>query len=1253
MTVSSSIGPASGIDYGKLIEGLVGIEQRPIDKLTKQLTKVEEQSNAFLSLSALMTGLKISATSFSASAVFRSTTAASSNTGVLSATSSIGAATGAYSFTVQRLASSSQIVSQGFAEQSSSVESLGLVSKTSPLKKLDQAMKLADLNGGTGVARGSIKITNRSGAATTVDLTRAVTINDVVSSINAAGAGVTASLKNDQLVLTDTTGASASNLIVEEVGSTTTAANLGILQNVAAGTLTGTDINRLNVNTRLASLNNGNGIRLATSGEDFSITSNTGAIFKVSLAGATTIGDVINKINAAGKVGSTQIVSAALSADGHGLTITDSGGGFGATALAATNGSNAARDLGLLNAAAGNVITGSRINAGLATPLLRDLNNGAGIGTGTFTITDRNGVATDVTLDGSQATVQDLLDTINSAGAGVTASLSTNKLGITLTDTSGGGGTLSVADSSGTVAAALGLVQSVSSNTLKSTNLDLRNQVAARLTFQLGKGRVDDVAKLADLNGGKGVGRGSIRITDGTGAVGVVDLSKAIDLKDVVEAINNAPTLNMVASLEGDRLVLTDQSGGVGALAVTNVGTGTTATDLGLTVPFSNAGGVLKSADLNKLNTGTNLRALNNGNGVRTAGTGVNDLAIAWSGGSKSISLAGARTLNDVINTINSAGLVNGVQAFSASIAADGHRLVLTDHAAVGASISVTAENGSLAARDLGLLGSAPGGTLTGERINGQNASALLRELNGGSGVNLGTVRVTNRLGAATDVDLSGLESVEDVIRTINGAGAGVTAALSSSGTSLVLTDATGSTTGDLTVEDVSGTAAADLGLAGSVAGATLAGEDLHLRYISNDTALSFLNGGNGIKAGKIKLSDAAGNTSVVDLTDTSLTTVGAVIARINANSTGIRASVNADGNGILLTDTSTGTLGAKVEEVDGGGAAASLNLLGDFTGNVKDGSFQKTVDILTTDTLQTIATKVSQANVGVIASVISDGSGSTPFRLSFASRYSGAAGRLVFDGGALGINATTIADGADGAIVYGSNGVGLQATSSTNTYSSLVTGLTITATSLGSATVTVSRDDTKIVDSVKSFTESYNKVLENIKELTKFDPNKPSDRGILFGDSTIQNIQQALGSFITKVFAGTGQYKTLSAAGITVKEDATLEFNEDRLRTALNSNPEDLRTLFTTKTSGVGDVLSNLLDQYTNAQTGVIFKTTDALKTTTTQLNARVQNLNDLLTNKKNRLIRQFANLEVSIAKLQQQGTALANFKPVSANSN
>jgi len=764
---------------------------------------------------------------------------------------------------------------------------------------------------------------------------------------------------------------------------------------------------------------------------------------------------------------------------------------------------------------------------------------------------------------------------------------------------------------------------------------------AGNLKFEYGRSRMDDVAKLADLNGGAGVSRGSIRITDRTGATAVVDLTRAVDLKDVVSAINSTSGINVAAKIDNDKLVLTDNSAGVGTLSVANVTGATTATDLGLTATA--VGNTITGNDINKLRTTTKLDLLNSGNGVRTAGV-IDDFSLTGSVGSANISLNGAKTLGDVLTAINAQ---TGATGLTAALSADGHGITLTD--AASGPITVTALNGSLAAFDLGLTATPSGGTLTGDRINSGLTSVLIRDLKGGyqGGADtvptLGTININ-----AEGIDLSSARTVDDVVRLLNTNTQGVTAAIDTNGGGITLTKSDGSS---FTVADGSGNLAAWLNIAGTATAGKISSGDLDPRYVSNNTLLATLNAGAGVRPGKFRITDGNGASQTVEIT-TADTTVGAVLKKINSAGLAITASINDTGDGLLLKSTGGG-LTARIEDLDGSTTAAALNIKGDLTGGQIDGSYEKNVAILATDKLNDIVKKINDAGVGVSATIINDGSPSSPFRISLVSRNSGGSGRLNFDGSALGITGTTMVEGQDAVLLYGNSiATALQATSSSNNFSSLVPSVQLSATGLGAATITVTRDDNKVLESVKGFVEQYNKIWDNITEVTKFDINKPSDRGILFGNATVQQIQQGLGFFVTQVFTGTGQLRNLQGVGLKVKEDGKIELDEDKFKAMLGSNPDDVRALFTTKTTGVGDSLSTLIDKFTSADTGIIFKSTDAIQSQQRQWTTRKDSLTDLIALKRNRLIRQFANLEVSIAKLQQQGTALNSYQAQAAKS-
>ncbi len=89
---------------------------------------------------------------------------------------------------------------------------------------------LSTYNGGKGVTPGSFKITNASGAATTIDLSTGTftKLGDVIAAINGKNAGVTASINanGNGLLLTDTSGGGGTLKVDNLSGTTATDLNI-------------------------------------------------------------------------------------------------------------------------------------------------------------------------------------------------------------------------------------------------------------------------------------------------------------------------------------------------------------------------------------------------------------------------------------------------------------------------------------------------------------------------------------------------------------------------------------------------------------------------------------------------------------------------------------------------------------------------------------------------------------------------------------------------------------------------------------------------------------------------------------------------------------------------------------------------------------------------------------------------------------------------------------------------------------------
>lgn len=288
------------------------------------------------------------------------------------------------------------------------------------------ATRISDLRGALeqGVELGGITINNGS-VAQTIDLSGAKSVGDVINLINDAGVGsVVASLSADGNSITLTPGATET-LQVIEVGGGTTAAGLGILQSTALAAGTALDGQNLNANltplTTLASLRNGAGINAT----GFTI-SNGGTIANIDLTGATTVEDLLNRIN-----GANAGVRAEINAAGTGLDILNIT--QGTELRISENGGTTASDLG--------------VRSLTPTTTLGELNGGKGVRTAAgadFQVTRSDGTTFTVDIDGA-TTIADVIAAINTAaGTGITASFAATGNGIVLTDTAGGGGQPSI-----------------------------------------------------------------------------------------------------------------------------------------------------------------------------------------------------------------------------------------------------------------------------------------------------------------------------------------------------------------------------------------------------------------------------------------------------------------------------------------------------------------------------------------------------------------------------------------------------------------------------------------------------------------------------------------------------------------------------------------------------------------------------------------------------------------------------------------
>jgi len=779
--ISTGVGLISGINTAQLIDQLMAIEQRPVNDLQARVKVLDTQRTMFLELSAKLLAVRNAVTGFSKLNFFQRFSAASTDESVLSAVASEDAAAGSTTLRVHSLVTNHAVISRGFADADRSTVGVGTLSVEVGQGRVNPSTDLDSLNGGEGVRRGVITITDRSGASADIDLTQAFTIDDVLNAINAAAeinvhASVTGLASNgatgDRIVIEDRSGGTGNLIVADRIGRST-AADLGIVANVAAARVDGADILGNSLSTSLSALNDGNGVdRFAqgAQGDDLSfttsygnfgvsltdvlrlstdlravnggngvrlgvirITDRTGATADVDLTSAKTVQDVRDAINAAGlKVSATTVNSRFLVTDTSDTT------GPNAKKLKIEDVTGfAAADLGIAQEVGGDSING------------RDIYR--------------------------MATLGDLIRAINFAPGNnslVEVALSEDGNGITLralgfdnqvTVTAG-------QDSSGNVSGAAGDLGLL--NATFNTNEPFQSR---RLLAGL------DTVLLKSLHGGSGVQGGVVSFTDRLNQTATIDFTTAQTLQDVVDQINADSTTALVASINeaGNGIVIRDaprDQGGSGErgnspLTITDV-SGTLAADLGIAGTFDPAAGNAVEGgnlQLQYVSRQTSLSDFNFGRGI-TFGT----LRITDSQGAAHVVTLdkSLKSVGQVIDEINR--VMPGT--IEARVNDTGDGILITDTTGGLLPLTIADENGGQTATDLHLAGTAKPGR---NFIDGT---------------------------LETRIDVGPADSLNDIVKKLNNAGAGFTAAVVNDGGgvnpfSLTLTSAVSGRRGELVID--------------------------------------------------------------------------------------------------------------------------------------------------------------------------------------------------------------------------------------------------------------------------------------------------------------------------------------------------------------------------------------------------------------------------------------------------------------------
>ncbi|CAG1011207.1 Flagellar hook-associated protein 2 [Burkholderiales bacterium] len=213
----SSPGIGSNLDINGILTQLMAVERQPLQAIMRKEAGLQAQLSAFGSLKSAVSTFQTAVNGVNSAARFRSLSASSADSSVFTATASSAAVVGSYAIKVTQLASNQSVYSGSFANTTDTVGTGTLT-----------------LQFGTYDSGGNTFTVNTAKAAQTITIGAAnQSLAGVRDAINAAGAGVTATIVNDgggnRLVLSSNDSGAANGLkitVTDDDGTHTNASGL-------------------------------------------------------------------------------------------------------------------------------------------------------------------------------------------------------------------------------------------------------------------------------------------------------------------------------------------------------------------------------------------------------------------------------------------------------------------------------------------------------------------------------------------------------------------------------------------------------------------------------------------------------------------------------------------------------------------------------------------------------------------------------------------------------------------------------------------------------------------------------------------------------------------------------------------------------------------------------------------------------------------------------------------------------------------
>ena len=317
-------------------------------------------------------------------------------------------------------------------------------------------------------------------------------------------------------------------------------------------------------------------------------------------------------------------------------------------------------------------------------------------------------------------------------------------------------------------------------------------------------------------------------------------------------------------------------------------------------------------------------------------------------------------------------------------------------------------------------------------------------------------------------------------------------------------------------------------------------------------------------------------------------------------------------------------------------------------------------ISVYATDTIADVALAINDADAGVNAAVIFDG---TSYFLTLTGEETGAANVInltVTDDDTNNTDTNNLSrlvhlnntQTAEDSMITVDGVSNIQR--DTNTIDDVIEGVTITLKDVHPAldpgpgfesdTLTVSRNTSTIVSKINSFVSAYNEALDLFEAYQSYDQGTET-AGVLLGDATTNSIRNSLENLITDTVPGVESFSRLADLGIALNSEGRLEVDSSTLNSALDDHLDDVLQFFTKSTEGSEGFairMVDTLDAILDSTAGTLAARTDGIQNSIDDIEDQVERIEMRNLAWETRTRAQFNALELLLAEYQTTGNYL-----------